>query len=66
MHAPRARVPGICRVVAHVKAGNRASERVLERAGFTREGVSRSMPAAGGAWGANTQSGEARGSMRRR
>lgn len=39
---------GICRVVAHVKAGNSTSERVLQRAGFTREGVSRSMPAAGG------------------
>jgi RimJ/RimL family protein N-acetyltransferase len=39
---------GIRRVVAHVKVGNRASERVLERAGFTREGISRSMPTAGG------------------
>jgi RimJ/RimL family protein N-acetyltransferase len=39
---------GVRRVVAYVKAGNRASERVLERAGFTREGVSRSMPTADG------------------
>ena len=39
---------GVRRVVAHVKVGNSASERVLERAGFTREGISRSMPAANG------------------
>ena len=39
---------GIRRVVAHVKVGNNASERVLERAGFTREGISRSMPTADG------------------
>lgn len=39
---------GIRRVVAHVKVGNTASDRVLERAGFTREGISRSMPTAGG------------------
>jgi RimJ/RimL family protein N-acetyltransferase len=39
---------GVQRVVAHVKVGNSASERVLERAGFTREGISRSMPTAGG------------------
>jgi RimJ/RimL family protein N-acetyltransferase len=39
---------GIRRVVAHVKVGNSASERVLERAGFTREGISRSMPTADG------------------
>ena len=32
------------RVAAYVNVGNRASERVLERAGFTREGVIRSMP----------------------
>ena len=30
---------GIYRVEAHVRVGNDASERVLERAGFTREGV---------------------------
>jgi RimJ/RimL family protein N-acetyltransferase len=35
---------GVERVAAYVNAGNRASERVLERAGFTREGVVRSMP----------------------
>ena len=35
---------GVQRVVAYVNAGNRDSERVLERAGFTREGISRSMP----------------------
>lgn len=39
---------GVRRVVAHVKVGNSASERVLERAGFTREGVSRSVPTADG------------------
>ena len=32
---------GIHRVEAHVRVGNEASERVLERAGFTREGVKR-------------------------
>jgi RimJ/RimL family protein N-acetyltransferase len=32
---------GIWRVEAHVRVGNDASERVLERAGFTREGVKR-------------------------
>jgi RimJ/RimL family protein N-acetyltransferase len=35
---------GLERVAAYVNVGNRASERVLERAGFTREGVIRSMP----------------------
>lgn len=35
---------GIQRVVAYVNVGNVASERVAERAGFTREGVVRSMP----------------------
>ena len=39
---------GVRRVVAHVKVGNGESDRVLERAGFTREGISRSMPTAGG------------------
>lgn len=39
---------GICRVVAQVKVGNVASEQVLERAGFSCEGVSRSMPTADG------------------
>jgi RimJ/RimL family protein N-acetyltransferase len=32
------------RVAAYVNVGNIASERVLERAGFTREGVVRSLP----------------------
>ena len=35
---------GIERVAAYVNVGNTASERVLERAGFTREGVVRSLP----------------------
>jgi RimJ/RimL family protein N-acetyltransferase len=35
---------GIERVAAYVNVGNTASERVLERAGFTREGIVRSMP----------------------
>jgi RimJ/RimL family protein N-acetyltransferase len=39
---------GIERVTAMVDVGHLASERVLERAGFTREGVLRSMPRADG------------------
>lgn len=39
---------GIQRVVAYVNVGNSASEQVLARAGFTREGISRSMPTADG------------------
>jgi RimJ/RimL family protein N-acetyltransferase len=35
---------GIERVAAYVNLDNPASERVLERAGFTREGVVRSLP----------------------
>ena len=35
---------GVDRVAAYVNVDNSASERVLERAGFTREGVVRSMP----------------------
>ena len=35
---------GVQRVAAYVNVGNLESERVLERAGFTREGVVRSMP----------------------
>ena len=35
---------GIERVAAYVNVGNTASERVAERAGFTREGIVRSMP----------------------
>jgi len=39
---------GVHRVAAYVNVGNLASERVLERASFTREGVIRSMPKPGG------------------
>jgi RimJ/RimL family protein N-acetyltransferase len=39
---------GVQRVIAHVEVGNSASERVLQRAGFTREGISRSMPSSDG------------------
>jgi RimJ/RimL family protein N-acetyltransferase len=39
---------GVQRVAAYVNVGNVASEGVLERAGFTREGVIRSMPTPGG------------------
>jgi len=35
---------GVQRVAAYVNVGNTPSERVLERAGFTREGVVRSLP----------------------
>jgi RimJ/RimL family protein N-acetyltransferase len=35
---------GVARFAAYVNVGNTASERVVERAGFTREGVVRSMP----------------------
>lgn len=35
---------GVQRVAAYVNVGNLSSERVLERAGFTREGVVRSLP----------------------
>jgi RimJ/RimL family protein N-acetyltransferase len=40
---------GVIRVAAYVNVGNVASERVLERAGFAREGVVRSMPVPSGA-----------------
>ena len=40
---------GVERVAAYVNVGNTASERVLERAGFTREGIVRSMPKPDGA-----------------
>jgi RimJ/RimL family protein N-acetyltransferase len=40
---------GIERVAGYVNIGNVASERVLELAGFTREGVVRSMPVPSGA-----------------
>ena len=39
---------GIMRVEAHVRIGNTASERVLERAGFEREGVKRRLLRHGG------------------
>jgi RimJ/RimL family protein N-acetyltransferase len=39
---------GIVRVEAHVRVGNTASERVLERAGFQREGVKRKLLRHGG------------------
>jgi RimJ/RimL family protein N-acetyltransferase len=39
---------GIWRIEAHVRIGNDASERVLERAGFTREGVARRLLRHGG------------------
>ena len=39
---------GIWRLEAHVRIGNDASERVLERAGFTREGVARRLLRHGG------------------
>lgn len=39
---------GIYRVEAHVRVGNVASERVLERAGFSREGVKRRFLRRGG------------------
>jgi RimJ/RimL family protein N-acetyltransferase len=39
---------GIARVEAHVRLGNIASERVLERAGFEREGVKRKLLRHGG------------------
>jgi RimJ/RimL family protein N-acetyltransferase len=35
---------GVQRVAAYVNVGNERSDRVLERAGFTREGVVRSLP----------------------
>ena len=40
---------GVERVAAYVNVGNVASERVLRRAGFTREGVVRSLPVPSGA-----------------
>ena len=39
---------GVQRVAAYVTLDNLESERVLERAGFTREGVIRSLPTSGG------------------
>ena len=39
---------GVQRVAAYVNVGNNRSDRVLERAGFTREGVVRSLPKPGG------------------
>lgn len=39
---------GVLRVAAYVNVGNVASERVLERAGFHREGIVRSLPVPSG------------------
>ena len=39
---------GIFRIEAHVRLGNTASERVLERLGFEREGVRRRLLRHGG------------------
>jgi RimJ/RimL family protein N-acetyltransferase len=39
---------GIVRIEAHVRVGNEASERVLERLGFEREGVKRRLLRHGG------------------
>jgi RimJ/RimL family protein N-acetyltransferase len=39
---------GLSRIEANVRIGNDVSERVLERAGFTREGVKRSLLRHGG------------------
>jgi RimJ/RimL family protein N-acetyltransferase len=39
---------GLSRIEANVRIGNDASERVLERAGFTREGVKRGLLRHGG------------------
>jgi RimJ/RimL family protein N-acetyltransferase len=39
---------GLQRVAAYVEVGNVPSERVLERAGFTREGIIRSLPSSDG------------------
>ena len=46
--AEHAQANGIMRVEAHVRVGNAASERVLERAGFEREGVKRRLLRHGG------------------
>lgn len=39
---------GLWRIEAHVRVGNEASDRVVERAGFTREGVKRRYLRQGG------------------
>lgn len=44
----QAQASGIVRVEAHVRIGNSASERVLERAGFEREGIKRRLLRHGG------------------
>jgi RimJ/RimL family protein N-acetyltransferase len=48
MMADHAFANGIVRVEAHVRVGNDASERVLERLGFEREGVKRRLLRHGG------------------
>jgi RimJ/RimL family protein N-acetyltransferase len=45
---------GVQRVEGHVNVGNDSSDRVLERAGFTREGVVRSLPRPDGRRGDKT------------
>ena len=46
--ADHALANGIVRVEAHVRIGNTASERVLERAGFVHEGIKRRLLRHGG------------------
>ncbi len=46
--AEHAHANGVVRVEAHVRIGNEASERVLERVGFQREGVKRRLLRHGG------------------
>jgi RimJ/RimL family protein N-acetyltransferase len=48
MLVEHAQANGIVRVEAHVRLGNTASEHVLERAGFEREGIKRSLLRHGG------------------
>ena len=48
MLAEHAFTLGVRRVAAYVNVGNDASDRVAQRAGFTREGVVRSLPQPGG------------------
>ena len=46
--AEHALTNGVGRLEAHVRVGNTASERVLERAGFAREGIKRRLLRHGG------------------
>jgi RimJ/RimL family protein N-acetyltransferase len=54
MLAEHAFALGVRRVEAYVNVGNDASDRVVRRAGFTREGVVRSLPKPGGRRGDKT------------